>query len=150
MLDALDADAVRRWSRVALESMRAHQAEIDAINVFPVPDADTGTNLLLTLLVADDAVRAGATASAGAVLADLSRAAVLGARGNSGVIVSQVLRGFAEAAEGTETIDAKTFCRGLRRGAELADAAVAQPVDGTILTVAHAAAAGVADARGRS
>src|SRR5690349_10823572 len=150
MLDLLDADAVRRWSRVALESMRSHQAEIDALNVFPVPDSDTGTNLLLTLLVADDAVRAGAADAAGAVLAELARAAVLGARGNSGVIISQILRGFAEAVGGADTLDAKAFCAGLRRGAELADAAVANPVDGTILTVAHAAADAVPDARGQS
>jgi DAK2 domain fusion protein YloV len=140
VLDVLDADAVRRWSRAALESMRSHQAEIDALNVFPVPDRDTGTNLLLTLLVADDAVQGSGLPTAGAALGELARAAVLGARGNSGVIVSQLFRGLADAVGTAEVLDAAAFCRGLRLGADLADEAVARPVEGTILTVAHAAA----------
>ena len=143
MLDALDADSVRRWSRAALLALRAHQTEIDALNVFPVPDGDTGTNLMLTMLVADDAVQSAGDATAGDALATLARSSVLGARGNSGVIASQLFRGLAEAARGTETVDAGTFCHGLALGSSFAVDAVATPVEGTILSVARAAAEGV-------
>src|SRR5690349_14266250 len=98
VLEVLDADAGRRWSRAALSALRDQQAEIDALNVFPVPDGDTGTNLMLTMLVADDALRSTGAETAGAALAALARASVLGARGNSGVIASQLFRGLAQSA----------------------------------------------------
>jgi dihydroxyacetone kinase-like predicted kinase len=89
VLDKLDAPAVRRWSIAAAEAMAAHQAEIDELNVFPVPDGDTGTNLALTLRAARDALAADAAMTVADALRSLARGAVLGARGNSGVIVSQ-------------------------------------------------------------
>lgn len=139
MLDQLDAPAVRRWSIVAAEALAEHQAEIDELNVFPVPDRDTGTNLALTLRAACDALAADAAPSAAGALRTLARGAVLGARGNSGVIVSQILRGFASAV-GAEFCDAAGLQLALREGAEHAYAAVAEPLEGTILTVARAAA----------
>jgi len=140
VLEALDADAVRRWSQAAVESLDAHRAEIDELNVFPVPDGDTGTNLSLTLHTAADALAAEDAADAAAALRIFARGAVLGARGNSGVIAAQFLRGLADAAAGAPTCDGILLRAGLRLGADQARAAVADPVEGTILTVARAAA----------
>lgn len=144
-LDALDADAVRRWSGLALRALQRHEAEIDALNVFPVPDGDTGTNLVLTLAEADAAVRASADPTAGEALQTFARAAVLGARGNSGVIMAQLLVGIAEAARGRGHADAEAVGAGLRLGAKHALLAVAAPAPGTVLTVAQAVADSVVD-----
>lgn len=138
VLDALDADAVRRWSRTAVELLEAHRAEIDALNVFPVPDSDTGSNLVTTLQAADAALAAAEPADAAAALDALALGAARGALGNSGFIVSQILRGLADAT--TRTLDAAALSAGLARGATLARTAVVSPVEGTVLTVARAAA----------
>jgi DAK2 domain fusion protein YloV len=139
VLDELDAPAVRRWSIAAADALAEHQDEIDELNVFPVPDRDTGTNLALTLRAASDALAADAASTAATALRILARGAVIGARGNSGVIVSQILRGFASAVD-AEACDAAHLQAALREGAEHAYAAVAEPLEGTILTVARAAA----------
>jgi hypothetical protein len=145
VLDELDAPAVRRWSLAAADALAEHQAEIDQLNVFPVPDGDTGTNLALTLRAACDALAADPASTAPAALRTLAKGAVLGARGNSGVIVSQILRGFADAVEGS-VCDADGVRAGLQQAADHAYAAVANPLEGTILTVARAAAhAGTAE-----
>ena len=141
---ALDAAAVCEWARAAYASLDAHRAEIDLLNVFPVHDSDTGTNLATTMRAALRAVEGG-TGDAVAALAALARGAVLGASGNSGNIVAQLLRGIAEAASEAGTCDAQALRAGLRRGATEARAAVADPVEGTILTVAAAAADAVPD-----
>ena len=140
MLESLDADAVRRWSRTAVESLDAHRAEIDELNVFPVPDGDTGTNLSVTMRAAADALAADGATDAAAALRVFARGAVLGARGNSGVIISQLLRGISDAAADASSCDALVVRAGLLLGADQAWAAVADPVEGTILTVARAAA----------
>jgi DAK2 domain fusion protein YloV len=140
VLESLDADAVRRWSRTAVDSLDAHRAEIDKLNVFPVPDGDTGTNLSVTMRSASDALAADRTLDAATALRVLARGAVLGARGNSGVIMSQFLRGIADAACAAAQCDAVVLRAGLLLGADQARAAVADPVEGTILTVARAAA----------
>src|SRR5664279_1033245 len=144
VLEALDAAAVRGWGRAALASVEAHRAELDALNVFPIPDGDTGTNLVLTLRAGVEAMDASSTDAAEA-LRQLSRGAVLGARGNSGVIMSQLLRSLAEAAAGSALCDAAVLRDGLTRGARDARDAVKDPVEGTILTVAQAAADAVTD-----
>ncbi len=145
VLEALDADAVRRWSRAVLVSLDAHRAEIDALNVFPVPDGDTGTNLSLTIRAAADALAGDPAATAADALRVFAHGAVLGARGNSGVIVSQLLRGLADAAADGPVCDATLVRAGLLLGADQARAAVAEPVEGTILTVATAAAKAATD-----
>lgn len=151
-LAALDAAAVREWARVACASLDAHRAEIDVLNVFPVHDSDTGTNLATTMRAALEAldVLCGEAAAddvaeidAVVTLSALARGAVLGASGNSGNIVAQLLRGMADAAAEAGTCDAQALRLGLQRGAVEARAAVAEPVEGTILTVAAAAAAAV-------
>ena len=143
VLDALDADAVRDWSVAAVSALDAHRAEIDELNVFPVADADTGTNLALTLRAGADALAAAPVSGAGAALGELARGAVLGARGNSGVIVAQLLRGLADAADGEVRIGRQRLRAGLATGVAQAYAAVADPVEGTILTVARAVVDGL-------
>jgi hypothetical protein len=140
VLDALDAHAVRRWSRAAVAVLVEHRAAIDALNVYPVPDADTGTNMAQTLAAADDTLRASAAVTAGDALAGFARGAVLGARGNSGVILSQILRGLADSVGAASVVTPHELRAGLRRGSDQAWDALAAPVDGTILTVVRAAA----------
>jgi hypothetical protein len=142
VLEALDADAVRRWSRASVDSLSAHQAEIDALNVYPVPDSDTGSNLLTTIRAADAALAEAGAADAVAALGALATGAAQGALGNSGFIVSQVLRGLAAAAAAAGQCDAAAVRAGLDTGATLARTAVVHPVEGTVLTVARAAATG--------
>ncbi|MFF8654401.1 DAK2 domain-containing protein [Streptomyces huasconensis] len=156
----LDAVAVRAWCRLALDALGRAREEIDSINVYPVADGDTGTNLYLTVESASQAVDAAFTGHDPALpsLAETVRAmahgALIGARGNSGTILSQLLRGMAqilggpdggEAGETREAdhpdgADGHTLELALRRAAESAYEAVAHPVEGTVLTVATAAA----------
>lgn len=140
MLEALDAAAVGSWSRTAAESLEAHQVELDALNVFPVADGDTGTNLAVTVRAGADALAAADTGDVAAALDIFACGCVLAARGNSGVIVSQYLRGLAQALAGSTRCGSQQLGAALRMAAEQARAAVADPVDGTILSVAHAAA----------
>ena len=142
----LDADVLRAWVSGAVDLLAEHRSTLDALNVFPVADSDTGTNLYLTLREGDRAVAALATgASTDAVSRALTRGTLVGARGNSGVIVSQYLAGLlAEPAEEPET-----FAAALHRAARLAYRAVAEPIEGTVLTVARAVGeAAVAAERG--
>lgn len=150
MLQALDEAAVRRWAYACCDTLATHRAEIDELNVFPVPDSDTGTNLLATMRAGYDAVRRHAEGSGTAeVLAVLARGALVGARGNSGVILSQLLRGMAESVADLSGAGGATgpgLRLALRRADELATAAVSDPMPGTVLSVLHAAA----DAAGSS
>jgi DAK2 domain fusion protein YloV len=141
VLDVLDAATVRRWAGEAARSLDAHRAEIDRLNVFPVHDSDTGTNLATTVRAALTALEADPTDDPAIALQSFARGAVLGASGNSGNILAQLLRGLADAAVAAPMCDAAVLRAGLRRGAAQARSAVAEPVEGTILTVADAAAA---------
>ncbi|MFF5894416.1 DAK2 domain-containing protein [Streptomyces argenteolus] len=144
--DVLDAVAVRTWCSLALEALGRERAAIDAINVYPVADGDTGTNLYLTVESAAAAVEAvfaahetGSTApgTADAVRA-MAHGALIGARGNSGTILAQLLRGMAGVL--AEAGDADHVRTALEEAAAAARLAVAHPVEGTVLTVATAAA----------
>ncbi|MFI6022712.1 DAK2 domain-containing protein [Streptomyces sp. NPDC051287] len=154
----LDALAVRTWCALALGAVGRAREEIDAINVYPVADGDTGTNLYLTLESAAGAVEA---VFAGyelgeevPTLADAVRAmahgALIGARGNSGTILAQLLRGMSQVlAEGEAAhIDSAGLRRALRQAADAARGAVAHPVEGTVLSVASAAADAAGAAEG--
>jgi uncharacterized protein len=148
MLQALDAAQVRRWAVACVQALDAHREAIDSINVYPVPDGDTGSNLLHTMRAALDALlRAPARtrAAAGAAVTVLARGALTGARGNSGVIVSQFLRGVADALADAETVLGPGLRAALTRGAELATAAMAEPAPGTMVTVLEAAASAARD-----
>ncbi|MEU1052638.1 DAK2 domain-containing protein [Streptomyces sp. NPDC005876] len=154
----VDASAVRTWCGLALRALGRAREEIDAINVYPVPDGDTGTNLYLTVESAAAAVEAvfsahevGAAGAAGAAggpsLAEAARAlahgALIGARGNSGTILAQLLRGMAQvltAEGGRADAGGPLLGLALRRAADSARQAVAHPVEGTVLSVASAAA----------
>lgn len=138
---SLDAAAVRSWCARALEALGREREEIDAINVYPIADGDTGTNLYLTVESAAQAVEAVFAAddpdAADAVRA-MAHGALIGARGNSGTILSQLLRGMASVlADGR---DGDHLARSLAAAARAAREAVAHPVEGTILSVASAAA----------
>lgn len=153
MLQMLDSTALRRWTDVSVDLLEDCRAELDRINVFPVPDSDTGTNLLLTVRAAADAVSrklSGPACDPGvaAVAAAAADGALRGARGNSGVIVSQLFRGMAEVLAGgcEPALTGPGLARALSRSDELARAAVSRPVEGTVLTVLTGAAVSAAEA----
>ncbi|MFJ9825422.1 DAK2 domain-containing protein [Streptomyces sp. NPDC101160] len=135
----LDAEAVRSWCAGALAALGREREEIDAINVYPVADGDTGTNLYLTVESAARAVdEVPGSAGVAEVIRAMAHGALLGARGNSGTILSELLRGMAAVlADGG---DGDHLARALAGAADAARAAVAHPVEGTVLTVARAAA----------
>ena len=108
---------------------------VDALNVFPVPDGDTGTNMSQTILSAVKELGSRTFSGAGDVAAAEAKGALKGARGNSGVILSQILRGFSKALDGADLMDAALLTSALRLGAETAYKAVMKPKEGTILTV---------------
>jgi len=126
--------------RAALEHLRRHREEVDALNVFPVPDGDTGANMVLTMQAAWRAIDGREVEHAGEVLRAAAQGAVRGARGNSGVILSQILRGMAEAVGSTPALDADAWARAFRQGQQVAYQGVLAPVEGTILTVIRAIA----------
>lgn len=136
--------------RIAVANVEAHVDEINALNVFPVPDGDTGTNMLATLRAALDEAEAVDGPDAGRVVGALSFGSLMGARGNSGVIASQIVRGAAEALAGKQRCNALDLAYALQAGAEAAYAAVSRPVEGTILTVARDAAAAAVEAAERT
>ena len=148
------ADA-RHWALLTRAALAARRTEIDALNVFPVPDGDTGTNLYLTFDGAIDEVVAAHEAAGilgAATLVEecrtLKRAILLAARGNSGVIVSQLVGGLCESVidRGSESLDALLLAEAFANGAAAARACVAHPQEGTILTVADAGAAAAVEA----
>jgi DAK2 domain fusion protein YloV len=122
--------------------LEQHRAAVNALNVFPVPDGDTGTNMTLTLRAATKGIADSTETSAASVAETLARGALMGARGNSGVILSQILRGFSQGLAGKETFLASDFATALNEAARMAYTAVIKPVEGTILTVIREAAEG--------
>jgi len=150
VLEAVDGAAVRTWARASLAALGRAREEIDALNVFPVPDGDTGTNLYLTFDAACERLDAErdehpeAASGAAAALDALAAGALEGAHGNSGTILAQLLRGLAD--ELTETarvrgrIDPAALAAALARADDAARHAVAVPVEGTMLSVVKAAA----------
>jgi len=125
-----ELEAVRELARGALASLEASRKRIDDLNVYPVPDGDTGTNLTLTGRGIVEALDASTASDRAAIAHDLTRAALMSARGNSGVILSQIVRGAAEVLAGE--IDA---ARALRGASDAAYRAVRRPVEGTMLTI---------------
>lgn len=146
MYESLNAALLCEMFYSAAHNLEANKEIIDALNVFPVPDGDTGTNMSRTLVFATAELEKGEFKGAGAVLAAVAGATLRGARGNSGVILSQILRGIARAAEDREKISALELAAALQSGADTAYRAVMKPTEGTILTVMRqcAAAAGAA------
>jgi DAK2 domain fusion protein YloV len=151
-LEVLDVNAVRRWAVLIRSVFAARRAEIDALNVFPVPDGDTGTNLYLTFdgaidrMLGEDADQP--LDSVADLLKDFAGHLLWTARGNSGVILSQIVRGLAEGVGGSTVIDAGDLAAGLAKADERAWQGVTDPKEGTMLSVSRAAALASADVRG--
>src|SRR2546426_9913694 len=128
----------------AVAWLTANRDEIDALNVFPVPDGDTGTNMLLTLQSAVEEIHGIDEAHLGMVVKRVAHGALMGARGNSGVILSQILRGVALSVENCPLVDGRGLAEALESGAAVAYRAVIKPTEGTMLTVVREAARGAA------
>lgn len=146
MLQALDDAAAGQWCRAAVDALSAARARLDDLNVYPVPDGDTGTNLLLTAYAALEALDRAGDPPPEPVWVILARGAVLGARGNSGTIFAELLRGLADQLAGGPPADGPTVAAALQKAAGNAYAAVAAPEEGTFLTVARAGAQAAVDA----
>src|SRR5438309_1169818 len=141
MLTSLSAADLRQAVLRFRDALRAHQEELNRLNVYPVPDGDTGTNMALTLESVSAELRTAD--SMAEVCHAVSRGSLMGARGNSGVITSQILRGLVEGFGAIDAVRAADLRAGLRRASDAAYEAVMRPVEGTILTVARAAAEAV-------
>ena len=153
-LATLDSDALTEAIRAYRAALDQHRVTIDRLNVYPVPDGDTGTNMALTLAAVSEELLRSGTGRADICRA-ISHGALMGARGNSGVIVSQLLRGLAatlapndDHPEAEPPIDAELLVRGLVAASTAADSAVMRPVEGTILSVARASARAASHALG--
>ncbi|MBV8355786.1 MAG: DAK2 domain-containing protein [Candidatus Eremiobacteraeota bacterium] len=140
-MTALDGRAFSKFVVAGSYLLRKYRGVLNDLNVFPVPDGDTGSNLYLTVVSALREARVVRDQPLGVVAAAAAKGALFGARGNSGVIFSQMLRGFARAVQDRETIDTRELARALREAVAAARAALLRPVEGTILSVADAAAA---------
>ena len=139
---ACDGEGLLGAFRAAVAGLEAAVDEVNALNVFPVPDGDTGSNMMATVRAAlAEAEALGPTASAERVASAAAFGALMGARGNSGVITSQILRGLAEGLAGKNRFNALDLANALDQGTKAAYGAVAKPVEGTILTVIREASA---------
>ncbi|MGC9469734.1 MAG: DAK2 domain-containing protein [Anaerolineae bacterium] len=132
---ALDGHRLKSMIASALSWLRQHQEEVNALNVFPVPDGDTGTNMTLTMTSAWEEIADIEEPHAGRLLTKVAHGALMGARGNSGVILSQIWRGFAYGLDGHRTLTVDVLAEALQIAAETAYKGVVKPVEGTILTV---------------
>ncbi len=134
-VELISGSQLRDMFAAAAAWLEKHADSVNAINVFPVPDGDTGTNMYLTMRSVVEEARRCREEGAGAVMTAMSRGALMGARGNSGVILSQIIRGMTRAVGEVEGIDTDTWIRGMEEGAAAAYKAVTKPAEGTILTV---------------
>ena len=135
----LTGGQLREMLLCAYEALQANQQAINELNVFPVPDGDTGTNMTLTMSAAAAELRAMDASSVAAVADKAASAMLRGARGNSGVILSLLFRGIAKGLKGMETCSAFEFAAAMRDGVDAAYKAVMKPAEGTILTVSRTA-----------
>lgn len=138
--NTVDAKMLSRMFLSGAKNLEAKKEWINELNVFPVPDGDTGTNMTLTIMSAASEVSALENPTMKTLAKAISSGSLRGARGNSGVILSQLLRGFTKVIEKSETADAVTFAKAFEKGVETAYKAVMKPKEGTILTVAKGAA----------
>ena len=134
-----DGKAIKAALEGAERCLETHIDEINSLNVFPVPDGDTGINMFMTMQAANKGWANISTDSASAVSAAAARGALLGACGNSGVILSQILRGMAKGFEAKEHFTCENFAEALNTASEMARNAVMNPVEGTIITVCREA-----------
>lgn len=138
----IDGQALKRLVEAGMIWLRTNQQLVNSLNVFPVPDGDTGTNMLLTLTSAYNEVKDSGEKHFGKMAGMVAKGALMGARGNSGVILSQLWRGFARGVQDHETLDAETMVKAFAEMRDTAYKGVVKPVEGTILTVAKGIATG--------
>jgi len=132
----VDGQVFKSLIEASLTWLRTNQQAVNVLNVFPVPDGDTGTNMVLTMQAAWDEINTSAERNIGKLTRMVAHGALMGARGNSGVILSQLWRGFARALDNFETLDGNLMVEALHQGRNTAYKGVVRPVEGTILTVA--------------
>lgn len=139
-LNQINGQDFIRMAEAGAERLNATAERVNALNVFPVPDGDTGTNMKLTLTSGVEELRRRPSVHLGRAAEALAKGLLMGARGNSGVILSQLFRGFSKAVADLESANAQEFAAALQHGVDMAYKAVVKPVEGTILTVAREAA----------
>src|SRR5512134_3413835 len=144
----INGQSVKRLVEAGLTWLRTNQQTVNALNVFPVPDGDTGTNMVLTMQSAWNEIKDLGHRSISDMTGAVSKGALMGARGNSGVILSQLWRGFARGVHGKEILDGPTLARAFGEARDTAYKGVVRPVEGTILTVAKEVAAATEAALG--
>ncbi len=142
----IDGQVLKKLVEAGLTWLRANQQTVNLLNVFPVPDGDTGTNMVMTMQSAYNEIDQLGHHGVGQMAAAVSQGALMGARGNSGVILSQLWRGFARALHNQEILDGPAMVRAFAEGRDTAYKGVVRPVEGTILTVAKDTAAAAAEA----
>ncbi len=138
----IDGQSLKRLVEAGMIWLRTNQQIVNALNVFPVPDGDTGTNMLLTMQSAYNEIKDAGEKHLGKMAGMVAKGALMGARGNSGVILSQLWRGFARSVQDHEALDAATLVRAFAEARDTAYKGVVKPVEGTILTVARGIAEG--------
>ena len=143
----LDGQGLRTLVEAGMTWLKTNMQTVNALNVFPVPDGDTGTNMVLTMQAAYAEIVNSSETNVGKMAHNIAQGALMGARGNSGVILSQLWRGFARALDNLETMDADLFVRAMAESRNTAYKGVVRPVEGTILTVAKDVAAACEKAR---
>ncbi len=133
----MELEHVRRLARAGLQNLESHRQRIDDLNVYPVPDGDTGTNMVLTVRAIVEAVERSTSVDSKGLAEEISHAALKAGKGNSGVILSQIVRGFADVLGSAEHVTTPVLSRAFRAGSDAAYRAVKRvgPVEGTILTV---------------
>jgi DAK2 domain fusion protein YloV len=136
----IDGQVLKELVMAGLTWLRTNQAMVNALNVFPVPDGDTGTNMTLTMQSAWNEIAELGTRNVGEMAAAVAKGALMGARGNSGVILSQLWRGFSRGLHGADVLDGPTLVKGFVEARDTAYKGVVRPVEGTILTVSKDAA----------
>ena len=145
---SINGQSMKRLVEAGLTWLRTNQQTVNALNVFPVPDGDTGTNMVLTMQSAWNEVKDLGHRSISDMASAVSKGALMGARGNSGVILSQLWRGFARGVHGKEVLDGPTLAKAFGEARDTAYKGVVRPVEGTILTVAREVAAATEAALG--
>lgn len=144
-----NGEQLKQLTDAAITWLETNREIVNALNVFPIPDGDTGTNMLMTMQAAYREIESRNEKNVARVAQAIAHGALMGARGNSGVILSQIWRGFARALDNFETFDTAQFARALRESSETAYRGAVRPVEGTILTVIKDCAAAAEDAAQR-
>ena len=142
----IDGKALKHLVEASLAWLRTNQQLVNSLNVFPVPDGDTGTNMVLTMQAAFDEIAGLPESNFGKMAHAIAHGALMGARGNSGVILSQIWRGFARAVDNKAVLDMPTLVKALNEARDTAYKGVVRPVEGTILTVAKDVASAAEEA----